>query len=119
RVTLPFAGGEIRCEARTTLPSLPGPDLQSVRHVGSEPSNTNVIIDDALFLKAYRRAEAGLNPDLEMTTLLTEQQFEAIAPVLGHAAWVGEEPVLLATLFKYVGNQGDVWTYTLNHLERH
>jgi maltose alpha-D-glucosyltransferase/alpha-amylase len=26
---------------------------------------------------------------------------------------------LLASLFSYVGNQGDVWTYALNHLERY
>ena len=36
-----------------------------------EPTNTSVILDDALFLKAYRRAEAGPNPDVEMTRFLT------------------------------------------------
>ena len=117
--TLPFAGGEIRFHARAPLPPLPEPDLQSVRHVGAEPSNTNIIIDDALFLKAYRRAETGPNPDLEMTRLLTEAGFKAIAPLLGHIIWEAEESTPLAALFAYVGNQGDVWTYALNHLERH
>src|SRR5690606_30550738 len=70
-------------------------------------------------LKAYRRTEPGPSPDLEMSILLTEAGFDAIAPVLGQIVWHNEEPTLLAGLFAYVGNQGDVWTYTLNHLERH
>ncbi|MDY6944814.1 MAG: maltose alpha-D-glucosyltransferase [Pseudomonadota bacterium] len=116
---MPFAGGELRCESRGALPPLPAADLQNVRHVGAEPSNTNIIIDEVLFLKAYRRAEPGPNPDLEMSSLLTDAGFKAIAPLLGHVAWVEQESTLLASLFSYVGNQGDVWTYALNHLERH
>ncbi len=119
RAHMPFAGGELRFESRAPLPPLPTPDLQNVRHVGAEPTNTNIIIDEALFLKAYRRTERGPSPDLEMSSLLTEAGFKAIAPVLGHVAWVEEEPTLLATLFAYVGNQGDVWTYALNHLDRY
>jgi maltose alpha-D-glucosyltransferase/alpha-amylase len=116
---MPFAGGELRFESRAPLPPLPAPDLHNVRHVGAEPTNTNIIIDETLFLKAYRRTEQGPNPDLEMSSLLTEAGFKAIAPVIGHVAWVDQEPTLLATLFSYVGNQGDVWTYALNHLERY
>ncbi|MBM0104537.1 maltose alpha-D-glucosyltransferase [Steroidobacter sp. S1-65] len=117
--TLPFAGGEIRFHALAPLPALPEADLQHVRHVGAEPTNTNIIIDDSLFLKAYRRAETGPNPDLEMTRLLTEAGFRAIAPLLGYIVWEAEETTPLAALFSYVGNQGDVWTYALNHLERY
>jgi maltose alpha-D-glucosyltransferase/alpha-amylase len=116
---LPFAGGEIRFQARVPLPPLPAPDLQSMRHVGAGTTNTNIIIDESLFLKAYRRADTGPNQDLEMSRLLTEAGFKAIAPLLGQIVWEAEEPTLLASLFAYVGNQGDVWTYTLNHLERH
>jgi maltose alpha-D-glucosyltransferase/alpha-amylase len=119
RTHMPFAGGELRFETRAPLPSLPPPDLHNLRHVGSEPSNTNIIVDESLFMKVYRRSEPGPNPDLEMSSLLAEADFKAAAPVLGHVVWMGEEPTLLAALFPYVGNQGDVWTYTLNHLERY
>ncbi|WP_116811649.1 maltose alpha-D-glucosyltransferase [Steroidobacter cummioxidans] len=119
RTTLPFAGAELRFEARVPLPTLPEPDLQNVRHVGTEPTNTNIVIDEALFLKAYRRAEPGPNPDLEMSRVLTDAGFEAIAPMLGHIVWDADTPTLLVSLFSYVRNQGDVWNYALNHLERH
>jgi maltose alpha-D-glucosyltransferase/alpha-amylase len=116
---LPFAGNELRFEARGPLPELPAPDLQNVRHVGTEPTNTNIIINESLFLKAYRRAEPGPNPDLEMSRQLTDGGFKAIAPMLGHIVWDDETPTLLVSLFSYVRNQGDVWNYALNHLDRH
>jgi len=119
RKSIPFAGGELRFEARGPLPALPEPDLQNVRHVGTEPTNTNIVIDETLFMKAYRSAEPGPNPDLEMSRVLSGAGFEDIAPMLGHISWEGETPTLLASLFAYVRNQGDVWNYTLNHLERH
>ena len=118
--TVPFAGTELRFEALSPLPPLPEPDLQSVRQVGAEPTNTNVVIDEVLFLKAYRRAESGTNPDLEMTRYLAAAGFKEVAPPIGHLTWHGDEqPTLLASLFSYVRNQGDVWTYALNHLERY
>jgi maltose alpha-D-glucosyltransferase/alpha-amylase len=117
--SIPFAGAELRFEARGPLPALPEPDLQNVRHVGAEPTNTNIVINESLFMKAYRSAEPGVNPDLEMSRLLTDAGFKAIAPVLGHISWDNETPTLLVSLFAYVRNQGDVWNYALNHLERH
>ena len=89
--SVPFAGSELRFEAHAPLPSLPAPDLQNVRHVGAEPTNTNVVIDEVLFLKAYRRAESGPNPDLEMTRFLTDAGFKAIAPLIGDLQWRDEE----------------------------
>lgn len=117
--TVPFGGAELRFEALAPLPPLPAPDLQNVRHVGSEPTNTNILINETLFMKAYRRAEPGPNPDIEMTHFLAEAGFKAVATVMGHLTWRAEEPTLLVGLFSYVGNQGDVWNYTLNHLERY
>jgi maltose alpha-D-glucosyltransferase/alpha-amylase len=119
RTSIPFAGADLRFEAKGPLPALPEPDLQNVRHVGTEPTNTNIVIDEALFMKVYRSAEPGPNPDLEMSRLLSEAGFGAIAPMLGHISWDNEPPTLLVSLFAYVRNQGDVWNYTLNHLERH
>ena len=119
RAFVPFAGGALRFEALAPIPPLPAPDLQSVRHVGSQPTNTNVVIDEILFLKGYRSAEPGPNPDLEMAKYLGDAGFKAAAPIIGHLVWDGDDQTLLASLFPYVRNQGDVWTYTLNHLERY
>lgn len=92
-----------------------------VRRPGSEGSNTSVILGNELFLKAYRRLQDGLNPELEMGRFLTEQtDFDNIIPVAGSLEWRGAEggSATLALLQGYVANQGDAWSYTLNYLER-
>jgi maltose alpha-D-glucosyltransferase/alpha-amylase len=56
-----------------------------------------------------------------MGRFLTEvAKFPNIAPVLGAAEFVeeGAEPVTLAVLQRYVGNQGDLWTLICQHLAR-
>ena len=46
-----------------------------MRPVGVEQSNTSVVFGDELILKAYRRLEAGINPELELLRFLTEHGF--------------------------------------------
>ena len=70
---VPFAGGELRFDSKRRRCRRSPTVCRVVRHVGSEPTNTNVVIDELLFLKAYRRAEPGPNPDLEMTRFLTRR----------------------------------------------
>jgi maltose alpha-D-glucosyltransferase/alpha-amylase len=54
-----------------------------------------------------------------MTSFLTRAGYRSIAPLAGSVAHVAEQTTVLAGLFAAVGHQGDVWTYTLNHLERY
>jgi maltose alpha-D-glucosyltransferase/alpha-amylase len=84
-------------------------------------SNTIVNIADRLFLKAYRRLRAGVNPELEIGTFLTEvAHFPNCVPVAGALEHVSSEgvPTTLALLQAYVANQGDGWAYTLDYLGR-
>jgi maltose alpha-D-glucosyltransferase/alpha-amylase len=117
--TVPFAGGELQFRSTGEVPALATLRGQSASPVASDATNTSVILDDAVFLKAYRRAEAGPNPDVEMTSFLTRAGYRSIAALAGSAAHIAEESTVLAALFAAVGNQGDVWTYSLNHLERY
>jgi maltose alpha-D-glucosyltransferase / alpha-amylase len=117
-VRQPFAGGELRFEKTEAFPRIEEIDLSRVEHLGPEPTNASVVLGDILFLKGYRRAESGPSPDIEMTGYLTRSGFASIAPLLGVLTHAAEEQVVLAALFTRVGNQGDVWNYTLNHLER-
>jgi maltose alpha-D-glucosyltransferase/alpha-amylase len=56
------------------------------RPLGADQSNTSVVIGERLLLKAYRRIEAGLNPELELVAFLTEEAgFPAVAPLAGYA----------------------------------
>ncbi len=92
-----------------------------VRRPTAMGSNTAVILGESLFLKGYRRFEAGLNPELEIGRFLTEvSPFDHIIPVLGAMEYQDEngETATLALLQRYVPNQGDAWTYTQGYLER-
>lgn len=115
-----FAGGELRFERFGTLPSLPpGTEVQALDHSGTEVDHTSIVLHDALFLKAYRRVETGPHPDLEMGRFLTRAGFRSSAALCASVTYVDTVSTVLATVFAYVGNQGDAWAYSLNHLDRY
>ncbi len=54
------------------------------RPVGADQSNTSVVLGERLILKAFRRLEAGLNPDLELNAWLAEEvRFPAVPRLAG------------------------------------
>jgi len=66
--------------ARATIPALPE------RGLGADQSNTSTVFDERLLLKAFRRLQPGLNPDLELVAFLTEEAGSAaVPPLAGHA----------------------------------
>jgi maltose alpha-D-glucosyltransferase/alpha-amylase len=90
-----------------------------VQHVSSEQSNTSMILGETFFLKAYRRLRAGPAPEVEMAAYLTEAGYRNCAALAGLVTIdCGSGAVPLLTLFEFMRNQGDAWTYTLNHLDR-
>jgi trehalose synthase-fused probable maltokinase len=73
-----------------------GPEVAEVRPMGAEQSNSSVVLDERLVLKAYRRLGAGPNPELEILRFLTERDFPHIAALRG---WYGHSGRLIdATL---------------------
>jgi maltokinase len=73
-----------------------GGEIQEVRPMGAEQSNSSVVLDERLVLKAYRRLGAGPNPELEILRFLTEREFPHIAALRG---WYGHSGRLIdATL---------------------
>jgi len=92
-------------------------ELGSVRGIGSEQSNTSVVLDERLVLKLYRRLEAGVNPELELLRFLTERDFPSIASLEGWAAHLGQPlDATLAILQQYVPVRRDGWTLALEDL---
>jgi maltose alpha-D-glucosyltransferase/alpha-amylase len=85
------------------------------RDPGTDQSNTIVVLGvgpEAVMLKAYRRLEPGLNPDLEMTAFLTEQaRFPAVPPLAGYAELVPArgEPTTLAMAQAWVADAADAF----------
>jgi trehalose synthase-fused probable maltokinase len=73
-----------------------GTDVAEVRPMGAEQSNSSVVLDERLVLKAYRRLGAGPNPELEILRFLTERDFPHVAALRG---WYGHSGRLIdATL---------------------
>ena len=100
-------------EKRLALPS------QVLR---AEQSNTSILFETLLFLKLYRRLDEGLNPDAEITRILTERAgFESIPPFAGILEYhrPGSEVMILGLLQGFVPNQGDGWTYSLDAVRQY
>ena len=113
--------GRLRFSATSLYPAMAAAIDDEVRIPNLEQSNTGIFFGNRLFLKAYRRLRPGVNPELEVGRFLTETSPVAhIAPVVGAVELtLGDAPpATLALLQKYVENQGDLWTHTLEHLRR-
>jgi maltose alpha-D-glucosyltransferase/alpha-amylase len=87
----------------------------------AEQSNSSVVYGDRFVLKIFRRLTEGLNPELEIGRFLTERtHFEHIARVAGSFEYRAprREPVTTGILQSFVPNEGDAWSWTLDHLKR-
>lgn len=85
-------------------PAMPVDGPGTERDLGADQSNTSVVLGEAVLLKAYRRLQPGLNPDLEMTAFLSEEaRFGAVPPLAGFAELVearhGTSTVAMAQQF--------------------
>jgi predicted trehalose synthase len=89
-----------------------------VRPVGVEQSNSSVVFGEALILKAFRRVEPGVNPELELLRFLSEREFPHIAPLAG---WYEIEGRLidatLGILQEYLAGARDGWELALEEIE--
>ncbi len=75
------------CRPARAMP--PRDELGTERDLGADQSHTGVVIGERVLLKAYRRLQPGLNPDLELTAFLTEEAgFTAVPPLAGFAELV-------------------------------
>jgi trehalose synthase-fused probable maltokinase len=75
---------------------IPLPDHAEGREMGVEQSNSSIVFDNRLVLKAFRKLEPGVNPELEVLRFLTAHRFPHIAPLQGWYEYEGH--VLSSTL---------------------
>ena len=115
----------------TTVGSLrfvPEPDTEAPivgpgRPLLGEQSNSSVIYGERAILKLFRRATAGLNPDLELHRALGREHSQEVAPLLGaiegelpqtgEHADRGAVPMTVAMLQDYASNSADGWSMAL------
>ena len=89
----------------------------TVRGIGAEQSNTSIVFDDALVLKAFRRIEAGTNPELEMLRFLGAHGFAHIAELGGWYQYEGElMDATFGVVQRYVPGAWDGWELALDEL---
>ncbi|NLE00710.1 MAG: maltose alpha-D-glucosyltransferase, partial [Fibrobacter sp.] len=87
-----------------------------------EQSNTAMVFGDKLFLKLYRKLEAGTNPELEILRFLSDEaHFTYIPSFAGAIEYQTKtsEPVTVAIMQDYIDNSGNAWTYTLGVIARY
>ena len=89
----------------------------SVRPVGVEQSNSSIVFGETLILKAFRRVEPGVNPELELLRFLSERDFPHIAPIAGWFQYDGRlMDATLGVLQEYLAGATDGWDLALDAL---
>jgi maltokinase len=105
-------------------PGVEAPIIGPGRPLLGEQSNSSVVYGERAILKLFRRATAGLNPDLELHRALGREHSTEVAPLLG--AIEGElkvehtdrgagrtVPMTVAMLQDYASNSADGWSMAL------
>jgi trehalose synthase-fused probable maltokinase len=88
-----------------------------VRPVGVEQSNSSIVFGDALILKAFRRVEPGVNPELELLRFLSSRGFPNIAPLAGWYDFEGRlVDATLGILQEFLAGARDGWELVLDQL---
>lgn len=87
----------------------------------AEQSNSSVAYGDKLMLKLFRKIDEGENPDLEIGRFLTlKAGYPHVPPVAGSLEYRSNSSTYTLSLLQgFVANEGDAWSYTLDHLSRY
>ncbi|MGH9458922.1 MAG: maltose alpha-D-glucosyltransferase [Thermoanaerobaculia bacterium] len=112
--------GEIQGVATRGFRQLRGSGPLDPHVLRAEQSNSAVIYGERLFLKLYRKIEAGVNTDFEVTRFLSEKtSFRNTPPLAGALEYHrGKEQTTIALLQGFVPSLGDAWGFTLDDLGR-
>ncbi len=88
----------------------------------AEQSNSSMLFENKFFLKLYRKLEDGVNPDVEITSFLTEKRQFANVPAFAGAIEYRRakaEPTVVCLLQAAAANEGDAWALTLDAVGRY
>jgi trehalose synthase-fused probable maltokinase len=90
-----------------------------VRPIGVEQSNSSVVFGERLILKAFRRVEPGVNPELELLRFLSARGFAHIAPLAGWYEFEGRLlDATLGILQEYLAGARGGWELALEEIAR-
>jgi trehalose synthase-fused probable maltokinase len=110
---VPVEDGAVRFRWAPSAPQGAAGSVE-VRPVGVEQSNSSVVFGEALILKAFRRVEPGVNPELELLRFLSARGFEHIAPLAGWYEIQGRRiDATLGVLQEYLAGAREGWDLVL------
>ncbi|HMM85157.1 maltose alpha-D-glucosyltransferase [Azohydromonas sp.] len=115
--------GSVRFTPGASFAALVGqapPQAWSLLRLGTG-TNSITLLGERLMLKAYRRLQPGVCPELEMARHLGDAVgFPHVVPLAGSVEYQrdGGEPVVLALLQAQVAHQGDAWGFVVEQLTR-
>ncbi len=89
----------------------------SKMHTGDE-FNTSVTYDNRFFLKMYRKVDPIINPDVELSTYLSEKaHYQHVPAFLGTIEWTTHRgPVYMGLLQVMIENHGDGRSFMMERL---
>jgi maltose alpha-D-glucosyltransferase/alpha-amylase len=119
----PAEGGTLRFVPTDAFDAVVGNALSGATPLQrlTTSSNSISLLGDRLFLKCYRRLQAGASPELEMGRYLTDvARYEHCVPVAGSVEFHAKDGSVwvLALLQAQVVNQGDAWNFVVDQLAR-
>ena len=111
--------GALVASANEHFTALAVDSLTEVQRVQGEQSNTSAIVGGAVMLKAYRRLQSGIHPEIEMSQFLLRAGFANTPKILGAMEYVDTQgtSTALAVAHEFVLSQGDGWQVTLTFLK--
>ena len=91
-----------------------------VHWLAAEQSNSSLTVGDTAMLKIYRRISPGQHPEAEMNRYLTTHGFTHAPSLLGEVVRIASDgtPSTLSIVLQFVRNEGDAWSWILDHLTR-
>ena len=95
------------------------PEVEAVKLIATEQSNTSVVYNGKLILKCFRKLAAGKNPDFEIPLFLTTNtDFRYVPKLAGYIEYEQTKgnPVSIGVLQDFIKNNGDGYNFTLEHL---
>ena len=120
--SLTIEGNGLRLRFKPTGKFLAGEirEPERVRAVAAEQSNSTALVDTDYVVKIYRKLEAGINPEIEMSRFLTEDaEFSSTPALLGSCEVVEDDQhSAIGVVHAFVQNQGDGWAVTSGYLDR-
>jgi maltose alpha-D-glucosyltransferase/alpha-amylase len=98
----------------------PADAVTPISRTAPDQSNTSILFGRRLFLKLFRQAEDGPNPDLEVGRYLIGRRFTRVPTLVGSIEYVSDRGrSSFAMLQEFVRNEGNGWQVTIEELGRY